>query len=135
MKGFRTGIGRRLLALGALAIASVFVLVAAGPVNWLVSTAIVALLAGAAGAVVGLGHPLRNGALGGLIPLALFVVAIPVQVLLGTFELSAGETWGSFLLELPFWLGFIGVPSALLGMLGGGVVMLADHWEPRLRLR
>jgi hypothetical protein len=38
----------------------------------------------------------------------------------GTFDLAAGESWGSFLLELPFWLGFFGVPAAVLGMLGGG---------------
>jgi hypothetical protein len=135
VKGSRIGVGRRLLALGALALAGGFGLVVAGPDNWMVSIATVALLAGAAGAVVGSRHPLRNGALAGLVPLAVLVVAIPVQVLLGIFELAEGETMGSFLLELPFWLGLIGLPSAVLGMLGGAVVMLADRRGPTLRPR
>lgn len=135
MKGVRAGAGRRVLVAGALAIAGVLALVVSGDDNWMIGLAVLALLAGAAGAVVGPAHPLRNGALAGLVPLAAFVVAIPVQVLLGTFELSAGETWGSFLLELPFWLAFIGIPSALLGMLGGGVVKLAGQGGPRLHPR
>ena len=39
------------------------------------------------------------------------------------------------LLELPFWLGFIGIPSALLGMLGGVAVKLAGQAGTRLHLR
>ena len=136
MKYLRAGVGRKLFALGALAIAGLLVLIVAGDDDsWMIRMSVVALLAGVAGAVVGPGHPLRNGALAGLVPLAAFAVAIPVQVLLGTFELAAGETWGSFLLELPFWLGFIGIPSALLGMLGGGVVKLAGQGGPRLHPR
>jgi hypothetical protein len=135
MQGFRSGVGRRLFAGGALAFAGVLALIVSGDDSWMIGLSVLALLAGAASAVVGPGHPLRNGALGGLIPLAAFVVAIPVQVLRGTFELAAGETWGSFLLELPFWLGFIGIPSALLGMLGGGAAKLAWQGGHRLRPR
>jgi len=135
MKHRRPGVGRRVFAGGALAIGGVLALIVSGDDRWMIGLSVLAVLAGAAGAVAGPGRPLRNGALGGLIPLAAFVVAIPVQVLLGTFELAAGETWGSFLLELPFWLGLIGIPSVLLGMLGGAAVMLAEHRGPRLRLR
>lgn len=135
MKHRRPGFGRRVLVGGALGIVGILALFLSGQGNWMIGLSVLALFAGAAGAVVGPGHPLRNGALGGLIPLAAFVVAIPVQVLLGTFELAAGETWGSFLLELPFWLGFIGIPSALLGMLGGGAVKLAGQAGPRLHPR
>jgi hypothetical protein len=135
MKYVRADAGRRLSALGALAIAGVLVLIVTDDDSWMIRMSAIALLAGAAGAVVGSAHPLRNGALGGLVPLAALLVAIPFQVLLGTFELAEGETGGSFLLELPFWLGFIGIPSAVLGMLGGGVVKLAERGGLRLHPR
>jgi hypothetical protein len=135
VKGFRAGIGRRVLVAGALVMVGVLVLVAGGDDSWMIGLSVLALLAGAAGAVVGPAHPLRNGALAGLIPLAVLVVGIPVQMLLGTFELAEGETTGSFLLELPFWLGFIGVPAALLGLLGGSVVSLARQASQRMHPR
>ena len=134
MKGFGADTGRRVLVAGALVLAGVVVLVVSRD-GWMIGLSVLALLAGAAGAVVGPGHPLRNGALAGLVPLAVLVVGIPVQMLLGTFELAEGETTGSFLLELPFWLGFIGVPAALLGLLGGSVVSLARQARQRVHPR
>jgi len=134
MKGFGADTGRRVLVAGALVLAGVVVLVVSRD-GWMIGLSVLALLAGAAGAVVGPGHPLRNGALAGLVPLAVLVVGIPAQMLLGTFELAEGETTGSFLLELPFWLGFIGVPAALLGLLGGSVVSLARQARQRVHPR
>ena len=134
MKGFGADTGRRMLVAGALVLAGVVVLVVSRD-GWMIGLSVLALLAGAAGAVVGPGHPLRNGALAGLVPLAVLVVGIPAQMLLGTFELAEGETTGSFLLELPFWLGFISVPAALLGLLGGSVVSLARQARQRVHPR
>lgn len=134
MKGVRPVVRRRVLVGGVLAIAGILALVVSDD-SWMIGLSVLVLLAGAAGAVVGPAHPLRNGALAGLIPLAVLVVGIPVQMLLGTFEPAEGETTGSFLLELPFWLGLISFPSALLGMLGGAVVTLAERWGPQLHPR
>jgi hypothetical protein len=84
---------------------------------------------------VGPSHHLRNGTLAGLLLVVGLVAVLLGQIALGMYEPAAGETWGSFWLELPFWFGFFAVPAALLGLLGGSIVTLAKLSEPRMHRR
>ena len=81
-----------------------------------------ALVWGIAAAVIAPAHPLRNGALGGLLADLSIVGLMLAWTILGTVEIAPGESLGSLWLELPMWLLILAIPAALLGPWGGGIV-------------
>jgi hypothetical protein len=83
----------------------------------------VSLLSGVVGAVALPAHPFRASIV--VTALAILAAGIVAAVALATgLALPAeGETVGSSLLELPFWLTVFGVPAVVVGLFGGVLVV------------
>jgi hypothetical protein len=134
MRRIRAAITGHPIALAALLLAWVLVPVVPGAYALIVIAAAL-VVTGAVAALIGPAHPLRNGMLAGLAPVVVLVVVLLGQIALGTYELAAGETLGSYLLELPFWIAFVTVPSVFLGLLGASIVTLLKLSSLRMHPR
>jgi hypothetical protein len=134
MTRVRAAVAGHPVALVAMALA--WLLVPVVPAAYgVVAFGVALVVTGAAAALVGPRHPLRNGMLVGLIPVVVLVAVLVGQIALGTYELAAGETWGSFWLELPFWVAFVTVPAVCLALLGASIVTVVKMSNLRMRPR
>jgi hypothetical protein len=97
----------------------------------ILALAVLALI-GATAEIAWIGHPWRNGVLGGLISLLVVVpLALGIGYLLDTSDLAPGETWGSSWAELPFWMAVLSPIVFAFTVLGSAMAYFGLHWKPR----